>query len=666
MSSQPQWQASSPTRASACSDANLRLVLASASLGGSLISLATSMKSCFALTLFLTLGTGCVQGSTAVVGEVPVLVPLSGDSAARGDAVLRVASILNDRATKSGVFTNTPLFAVHDGSIQEERFAADADVLGSSRIVIVGDCLSAEFAWKYLKDKRPIIINLFCDSIDTRSAIASDSSSLDRVFWFGPMQVSFVRGLAGFLRETIGEQGGMDLPKFQYGTIVAESGPNTGVEDAVHIGDDLNRYGTTPVTVLRVAPSSAAAVRDYTKEILAIAEASRQAAAESPPRRGFVYLLLPWLSVVEWVRQANIVLGETGAAAFRRDWIGALDYLNDNPQVALEPFALGDALLLTEQSKVSTTGLNDLDYEMRLRYGIQSRALLSRISADAMSVVALALAAAAPEASTQELADTIRQVTQIGQGKTVVDLSTLESGLVAAKSGQAIDFNGTFSDYAGWDRFGQPSLTRRASMRQFLADGTFPPAIYQDDIFVDPLEGEDVDLGVLTSGGCLTAEPVPGTAVWNPNGFAQAFDWDVETGVVPYDLSNPKAGIVIHLRNPVQVTGLTFQNLQTFSSASFSQGNQSSQVTITSRLRWWEAAQPAGFDPDLATPDGDLQLGPLDKGVWHTFDFSFHAITARTLVLTAIHAGARFAEPSGLFSDLHLFLSEASTAEVCQ
>jgi hypothetical protein len=226
--------------------------------------------------------------------------------------------------------------------------------------------------------------------------------------------------------------------------------------------------------------------------------------------------------------------------------------------------------------------------------------------------------------------------------------------LKAAAAGEAVDYNGVFANLDAFDRLGQISKGVQASTRRPLANGGSPVTVKLDPIFVDPLQGRGLDLARALTRRCLSGESTPGTRPWPADNLSAAFDASPGSGVVETSPLHSRAGLILHLATPVELTGVFVHHFYAFS-----------EVTVTNvggRIMWWRSAQPASFDYTAVVPDGQVDFPTQPKGPWQGVDFSFAPQTVQTIVVLADYADDKV---TSLFGDLKLFATEEAHQTFC-
>jgi hypothetical protein len=574
---------------------------------------------------------------------IPVFVPLSGPDAARGDTVLKVSTLLNELVEASGTQAGT--FRVIDSNLSETEMAVQIGNYRDRPIFVAGGCTETRRIWSYFDQQPPFTLSLFCDMPGERAAIEVQDGQLNRVYWLGPTTTSFVRGLTAYLRDP---QPAVGIPPYLGGTFVYPSEQEKALREVVRGFEELSAHGFS-VETQAVPLSHITQIADYSATILALRERALQAA----PERRFVYLQLPWLSTIEWMRQAAVVLGPEAFEEERRNWFAPLEYLAADPQRSLTPFDISGINLVTTQTATDTANVGRFDAEMQKRFQQGGRGMLTRIAADALMTLALTTARGDPLDADRARARFLEVVTPAWTKKTYT-FSSFAAGLKAAAEGDLVDYNGVFGNLDRFDRFGQISTGVQSTIRRPLANGGSPVTVKLDPIFVDPLQGRSLDLARALSRNCLSGESTPGTRPWPADNLSAAFDASPGTGVLETSPLHSRAGIVLHLNTPVDLTGIFAQHFYGFS-----------EVTVTNivgRIMWWRSAQPASFDYSAVPPDGQADFPTQPKGPWQGVDFSFAPQTVQTIVVLADYADDKITQ---LFGDMKIFATEAAHQTFC-
>ena len=574
---------------------------------------------------------------------IPVFVPLSGPDAARGDTALKVSTLLNELVEASGIEAGT--FRVIDSNLAETEMAVQIGQYRERPIFIAGGCLETRRIWSYFDRRPPFTLSLFCDMPGERAAIEAQDQQLNRVYWLGPTTTSFVRGLTAYLRDP---QPAVGIPPYVGGTFVYPAEQEVALREVLGVFEELSAHGLSVET--RAVPlSQITQLADYSSSILALRERAMQAA----PERRFVYLQLPWLSTIEWIRQAAVLLGPKVFEEERRNWFAPLEYLAADPQRSLTPFDISGINIVTTQTATDSANLGRFDAEMQKRFQQGGRGLLTRIAADALMSLALTTARGDPLDADRARGRFLEIVSPAWTKKTYT-FSSFAAGLKAAAEGDLVDYNGVFANLDAFDRFGQISRGVQSTTRRPLANGGSPVTVKLDPIFVDPLQGRSLDLARALARKCLSGESTPGTRPWPADNLSAAFDASPGSGVVETSPLHSRAGVVLHLNAPVDLTGIFVHHFYGFS-----------EVTVTNiagRIMWWRSAQQAGFDYTAVPPDGQVDIPMQPKGPWQGVDFSFDPQSVRTIVVLADYADDKI---TSLFGDMKIFATEAAHQAFC-
>ena len=589
-------------------------------------------------------GGGCGPAAPTSDGNaIPVFVPLSGPDAARGDTVLKVSTLLNEliEASETGAAT----FRVIDSNLSETEMAAQIGHYRQRPIFIAGGCLETRRIWSSFAREPPFTISLFCDMPGERAAIEEQDRQLNRVYWLGPTTTSFVRGLTAYLRDP---QPAVGIPPYVGGTFVYPAEQEVALRDVLRGFEELSAHGFR-VERHAVPLSHITHLADYSSSILAL----REQAAQAAPERRFVYLQLPWLSTIEWIRQAAVVLGPEAFEEERHNWFAPLEYLAADPQRSLTPFDISGINVVTTQTATDFANVGRFDAEMQKHFQQGGRGLLPKIAADALMSVAMTTARGEALDAEGARGRFLEVVTAAATKKTYT-FTSFAAGLKAAASGEAVDYNGVFANLDAFDRFGQISRGVQSSTRRPLANGGSPVTVKLDPIFVDPLQGRSLDLARALARKCLSGESTPGTRPWPADNLSAAFDASPGSGVVETSPLHSRAGVVLHLDTPVELTGVFVHHFYGFS-----------EVTVTNiggRIMWWRSAQPAGFDYTAVPPDGQADFPTQPKGPWQGVDFSFAPQSVQTIVVLADYADDKV---TSLFGDMKLFATEEAHQTFC-
>ena len=577
------------------------------------------------------------------LNAIPVFVPLSGPDAARGDTVLKVSKLLNNLIAGSGTRAGT--FRVIDSNLSETEMATQIRHHRDQAIFVAGGCQETRRIWNFFEGSPPFTLSLFCDMPGERAAIESGDRLTDRVYWLGPTHTAFVRGLAGYLRDP---QPAVGIPAYVGGTFVYPAEQEEALREVVRAFQELSAQGFS-VETQAVPLSHITQIADYSATILALRERGAQAA----PDRRFVYLQLPWLTTIEWIRQAAIVLGPEAYEQERRNWFAPLEYLAADPQRSLTPFDISGINVLTAQTATDSVTVGRFDAEMQKQFQQGGRGLLPRIAADALMSAAMTTArgdALDPEGARARFLE----VVTAAASKQTYTFTSFAAGLQATASGQAVDYNGVFANLDAFDRLGQISRGVQASTRRPLANGGSPVTVKLDHVFVDPLQGRGLDLARALTRNCLSGESTTGTRPWPADSLSAAFDASPASGVVETSPLFSRAGVVLHLHSPVDLTGIFVQHFYGFSEVT--------TTNIVGRIMWWKSRQPAGFDYTAVPPDGQADFPKQPKGPWQGVDFSFGPQSVQTIVVLADYADDKITQ---LFGDLRIFATEDAHQTFC-
>ncbi len=575
---------------------------------------------------------------------IPVFVPLSGPDAARGDTVLKVSKLLNARIQASGTHAQT--FRIIDSNLSASEMATQIGRHRDGAIFVAGGCQETRRIWDYFRGNPPFTLSLFCDMPGERAAIENEDRLTNRVYWLGPSATSFVRGLAAYLRDP---QPAVGIPDYQGGTFVYPAEQEAPLHEVVDAFEELSGQGFT-VETKAVPLSHITGIADYSATILALREQAMKAA----PERRFVYLQLPWLSTIEWMRQAAVVLGPEVFEEERRNWFAPLEYLAADPQRSLTPFDISGINVVTAQTVTDFAAVRSFDTEMQKSFQQGGRGLLTRIAADAL--MSLAMTTAHGDALDAEQARTrFLDVVSVATSKQTYTFPSFIAGLDAVEQGKAVNFNGVFANLDAFDAFGQIATGVQALVQRPLANGGNPVTVKVDPVFTDPLQGRSLDLAGGLLRGCLSGEAAPGTVPWPADNLAAAFDTQPSTGVVDTSALHSRAGVVLHLKAPVELTGIYVHHFYGFS--------ETTLTSIGGRIMWWRSAQPPSFDYTAVAPDGQAEFPTLPKGPWQGVDFSFAPQTIQTIVVLADYGGDDKLTP--LFGDMQIFGTEQAQQTFC-
>jgi hypothetical protein len=606
------------------------------------------------------LACGSSKKSTVATQPIAVFAPLSGPEAARGDAVVAMATTVNELLAAAGSSITIDL---HDSQLADDIFRGELQKLAHDSVIIVGDCRDAQFVHELFGHEAPLTITLFCESLEAISAIEADDQIDPRFFWIGPTTVSLFRVTEGYFhhKDDVYEDYG---PGIDSGTIFYSS---EAVADQSHLFSVIADTKTRglDVNLVDIPISDSSQIHDYSQVIAALPAPNlfpatdRGGSTVAIPFLNYATLYLPWLTCLEWLRQAQITLSAAQWTQLRQLLFIPADYLAQDAVRQAYPFSVDGAGIIGEQGAANPAAFTQLTTDADRQFGSGALTTLSVLVADTLLSVSLTLETK-PDPTPSAVRDRWLHTTGAiaDPGATQVTYANFSDGLALAAKGQALDYDGVYSNMNTFNTFGQLSGDIRGVMKTFaFSDSGIGPIKSPVSIPVDPLEGYPVDLVNGVKKGCITFEQPPGTVAWDPTqSVIGLFDRDAHTGLVSVPASGGFAGMSIHFSQPLALTSVQWQH----SIVPFDKN----VGTFDHQVSWWATALPVGFSPMAPPipPDGTANLDGVPFGPFTGLDWSFHAETVQTL---SIIASPSITERRTIFNDFYLFATQESLANFC-
>ncbi len=328
------------------------------------------------IAMCLALAMACKPAPQA--NTISVLVPLSGELSEQGNAVLKVATLINKKLAGTGV----PLFSVSDSNVSSEVLKARLTAETNPYVVLGGCHEAGAMSQAFPAGQGPTAIVLFCDTRDAvAQGVATNVGDALRYFWIGPLEADFARGFRAVMSSA--DSDFTALPKFGF-TLLYTYEEEAEIQDTLQVFTELQWEGQS-VNFLPIHESDATHIVDYTETLQTVRQLSDNGTGRN------LYSALPWLSQQAWTMQAQAILGDD-FARLRPSWYGLFDYQVEDAVSEAKPFDLTGIRSLTVLGNADANSLVDFRNDISAAYNVSGNSMLSRIAADAMSMTSLAYA----------------------------------------------------------------------------------------------------------------------------------------------------------------------------------------------------------------------------------------------------------------------------------